>query len=120
MVEVSHRSPPRHGTDQDLKPLPSFPGFCLPARSLHCRQEEHRSRCATAQGFDRSLLALPFAGAGYDQPFAGVRERELIATPSAGKPRETDRLRTIRTDIRSQTEPSSQSCGFRALMDDIC
>ena len=24
-----YRSRPRHGTDHDLKPLPSFPGFCL-------------------------------------------------------------------------------------------
>src|ERR1700722_3863279 len=62
-VEFRCRTPPRHGTDHDLKPLPSFPGFCLPARPIGCRQEEHRSRRATAQGFDRSLLALPFAGA---------------------------------------------------------
>ncbi len=52
-------SRPRHGTDHDSKPLPSFPGFCLPARLLQCRQEEHRSGRGTAQGFGRSLLALP-------------------------------------------------------------
>jgi hypothetical protein len=38
MVEI-----PRHGTDDDAKPLPSFPSFCLPARPLQCRQEEYRS-----------------------------------------------------------------------------
>src|SRR5580698_3917826 len=37
-----------------------FPGFVYQQAHL---QEEHRSRRATAQGFDRSLLALPFAGA---------------------------------------------------------
>jgi len=31
--------------------------------SIRCRQEEHRSRRATAQGFDRGVRALPFAGA---------------------------------------------------------
>ena len=51
------------GTDHDSKPLPSFPRFCLSARPLQCRQEEYRSGRATAQGFGRSLLALPFAGA---------------------------------------------------------
>jgi hypothetical protein len=63
MVEFRRRTPPRHGADDELKPLPSFSGFYLPARPLGCRQEEHRSRRATAQGFDRSLLALSFAGA---------------------------------------------------------
>jgi hypothetical protein len=52
----------RHGTDHDSKPLPSFPRFCLPARPLQYRQEEHRSGRATARGFGCSLLALPFAG----------------------------------------------------------
>src|SRR6266850_2319663 len=61
-VEV-RRPLPRHGTDHDSKPLPSFPRFCLPARPLQCRQEEYRSGRATAQGFGRSLLVLPFAGA---------------------------------------------------------
>ena len=55
MVEVS--PPPRHGTDHDLKPLPSFPGFCLPARPLRCRQEEHRSRRATARVRPQSARA---------------------------------------------------------------
>jgi|SRR5579872_4380481 len=55
---------PRHGTDHDSKPLPSFPGFCLPACPLQCRQEEHRSGSTTAQRFGRSLLALLFAGTG--------------------------------------------------------
>jgi len=50
----------RHGTDHDSKPLPSLPGFYLPARQ--CRQEEHRSSRSTAQGFDRGLLALSFSG----------------------------------------------------------
>ena len=36
MVEFRRRTPPRHGTDHDLKPLPSFSGFCLPARPLGC------------------------------------------------------------------------------------
>src|SRR6266702_4713231 len=63
IVEVRRRPLPRHGTDHDSKPLPSFPRFCLPARPLQCRQEEYRSGRATAQGFGRSLLTLPFAGA---------------------------------------------------------
>jgi transposase len=63
MVEIRRRPFPRHGTDHDSKPLPSFPRFCLPVRPLQCRQEEYRSGRATAQGFGRSLLALPFAGA---------------------------------------------------------
>ncbi|HEY3835443.1 MAG TPA: transposase [Bryobacteraceae bacterium] len=67
MVEIRRRPLPRHGTDHDSKPLPSFPRFCLPARPLECRQEEYRSGRATAQGFGRSLLALPFAAPGYDQ-----------------------------------------------------
>jgi hypothetical protein len=54
MVEIRRRPLPRHGTDHDLKPLPSFPRFCLPARPLQCRQEEYRSGRATAQGFGRS------------------------------------------------------------------
>jgi hypothetical protein len=37
------------------------------SRRLQCRQEAHRSSRAAAQAFDRSLLALPFAGPGYDQ-----------------------------------------------------
>jgi hypothetical protein len=63
MVEIRRRPVLRHGTDHDSKPLPSFPRFCLPARPIQCRQEEYRSGRATAQGFGRSLLALPFAGA---------------------------------------------------------
>ena len=59
MVEVRRYPLPRHGTDHDSEPLPSFPRFCLPARPLQCRQEEYRSGRATAQGFGRSLLALP-------------------------------------------------------------
>ena len=38
MVEIHRRPLPRHGTDRDSKPLPSFPGICLPARPLQCRQ----------------------------------------------------------------------------------
>jgi len=60
MVEIRRRPLPRHGTDHDSKPLPSFPRFCLPARPLQCRQEEYRSGRATAQWFGRSLLAVPF------------------------------------------------------------
>ena len=41
----------------------TFPRFCLPARPLQRRQEEHRGGRTTAQGFGRSLLALPFADA---------------------------------------------------------
>jgi hypothetical protein len=51
----------RHGTTHNLEPLPSFTRFCLPARPLHRRQEGHRSGRTTAQGFVRSLLALPVA-----------------------------------------------------------
>jgi len=51
------------GTDSSSKPMTSFPRFCLPARPLQCRQYEYRSGCASAQGFDRGLLALRFAGA---------------------------------------------------------
>ena len=86
MVEFRRRTPPRHGIDHDLKPLPSFPGFCLPARPLGCRQEEHRSRRATAQGFDGSLLALPFAGEASPRCFgvfwwrAGLRRGATGAT----------------------------------------
>ena len=58
MVEIRRRPLPRHGTDHDSKPLPSFPRFCLPARPVQSRQEEYRSGRATAQGFGRSLLAL--------------------------------------------------------------
>ena len=54
---------PRHGTDHDSKPLPSFSGIRLPARPLQSRQEEHRSRRAAAQGLGGGLLALPSAGA---------------------------------------------------------
>ena len=32
MVEFRRRTPPRHGTDHDLKPLPSFPGSVMPNR----------------------------------------------------------------------------------------
>jgi hypothetical protein len=67
MVETRRRPLPRHGTDHDSKPLSSFPRFWLPARPLQSRQEEYRSGRATAHGFGRSLLALPFAGARYDQ-----------------------------------------------------
>ena len=63
MVDIRRRPLPLHGTDHDSKPLPSFPRFCLPVRLLQCRQEEYRSGRATAQGFGRSLLALPFDGA---------------------------------------------------------
>ena len=66
MVEVRRRSLPRHGTDRDFKPLPSFPGFCLPACLLQRRQEEHRSGRAAAQGpaaiCSRCYLPAP----GYD------------------------------------------------------
>ena len=68
MVEVRRRSLSRHGTDHDFKPLPSFPGFCVPARLLQCRQEENRSGRAAAQGFGRSPLALPFARARLRPP----------------------------------------------------
>src|SRR5262252_6116168 len=64
MVEIHRRPLTCHGTDHDSKPLSSFPRFCLPTRPLQCRQEEYRSGGATALGFDRSLLALPFASAG--------------------------------------------------------
>jgi len=37
-------------------------GFRLPARPLQRRQEEQQSHRTTAQGFDRGLIALPFAG----------------------------------------------------------
>jgi transposase len=67
---------PRHGTDYDSKPLPPFPGLCLPTHPLQCGPEEHRSRCAASPGFGRSLFALPSAGAGYDQ--RGERRFEFI------------------------------------------
>ena len=45
-----HHSLPRHGTDHDSKPLPSFPGFCLPAR-LRADKESIEVGRATAPGF---------------------------------------------------------------------
>ena len=67
MVEVCRRPLPRHGTDHDSNPLPSFPRFCLPARPLNCRQEEHRSGRTTAQGFGGSLSRCHLPAPGYDQ-----------------------------------------------------
>jgi hypothetical protein len=40
-----------------------FRGYVYERAQLQCGQKEHRSSRATAKGFDRSLLALPFAGA---------------------------------------------------------
>src|SRR5215471_18232637 len=57
----------RHGTAHNSKPLPSFPGLCLSACPLQCRQKEHRGRRAPPPWFNGALLALPSAGARYDQ-----------------------------------------------------
>ena len=80
MVKIRRRPLPRHGTDHDSKPLPPFPRFCLSARPLQCGQEEYRSGRATAQGFGRSLLALPFAGARLT-PF--MESGEQVSDPQA-------------------------------------
>ena len=67
MVEVRRRPLPRHGTDHDSKPLPSFPGFCLPARLLQCRQKSIevavRRRNGSVAVCSRCHLPAP----GYDQ-----------------------------------------------------
>src|SRR5215472_519062 len=57
----------RHGTAHNSKPVPSFPGLCLSACPLQCRQKEHRGRRAPPPWFNGALLALPSAGARYDQ-----------------------------------------------------
>src|SRR6516225_4058107 len=67
MVEVSPPLASHHGTDHHPKTLPSFPRFCLPARPLNCRQEEHRSGRTTAQGFGGSLSRCHLPAPGYDQ-----------------------------------------------------
>ena len=43
--------------------LPSFAGFVYQHAHLGADKKSIDSRRATAQGFDRSLLALPFTGA---------------------------------------------------------
>jgi len=40
-----------------------FRGFVYERAHFSADNKEHRSSRATAKGFDRSLLALPFAGA---------------------------------------------------------
>jgi len=66
----------RHGTAHNSKPVPSFPGLCLSACPLQCRQKEHRGRRAPPPWFNGALLALPSAGARYDQ--LGERRFEFI------------------------------------------
>ena len=80
MVEIRRRPLPRHGTDHDSEPLRSFPRLCLPARPLQCRQEEYRSGRASAQGFGRSLLALPFAGSAQLNNWLAHFRSSLIST----------------------------------------
>jgi hypothetical protein len=54
----------RHGTDHNPKPLPPFPGLCLPGRSPQCRQEVAvRPRKDSAAICPRCYLPAP----GYDQ-----------------------------------------------------
>ena len=61
--DFRRRSLPPHGTHHDSKPLPSLSRICLSSRHIQCGPQEHRSVRAAAQGFGRSLLTLPFAGA---------------------------------------------------------
>src|ERR1019366_1305867 len=62
MVEIRRRPLPRHGTDHDSKPLPSFSGIRLPARLFRFRLRKHRNRRASTQGFGGGLFPLPSAG----------------------------------------------------------
>jgi hypothetical protein len=55
---------PRHGTDQDSKPLPTASArICLSSRPVQPGPEKHRSMGTAAQGFGPDLFALPAAGA---------------------------------------------------------
>ena len=58
---------PRHGTDHDSKPLPSFPRFCVPARPFSADKKSIevavRPRKGSAAVCSRCHLLAP----GYDQ-----------------------------------------------------
>ena len=66
MVEIRHPLP-RHGTDHDSKPLPSFPRFCLPAGHFSAEKKSIevavRPRKVSAAVCSRCHLPAP----GYDQ-----------------------------------------------------
>jgi hypothetical protein len=67
MVEIRRRPLPRHGTDHNSKPLPSFPRFCLPARHFSADKKSIevavRPRNGSAAICSRCHLPAP----GYDQ-----------------------------------------------------
>ena len=66
MVEIRRRPLPRHGTDHDSKPLPSFLRFCLPARhfsadkkSIEVAVRPRKGSAAVCSGSHKNLLQSP-------------------------------------------------------------
>ena len=67
MVEVSHRSPPRHGTDQNLKPLPSFPGFVYQHAHFSADKKSIEVAVRPRKGSTAVCSRCHLPAPGYDQ-----------------------------------------------------
>jgi hypothetical protein len=88
MVEIRRRPLPRHGTDHDSKPLPSFPRLCLPARHFSADMKSIEvavgpvTRSAPLQPEDRTCLPVIMR---ISYGFRTLRCLELALYHSLGK-----------------------------------
>ena len=79
-VEIRRRPLPRHGTDHDSEPLPSFPRFCLPARPLSADKKSIEVAVRPRKGSAAVCSRCHRPARGYDK----LAERRFEFTPLWG------------------------------------